>query len=522
MAVSAAPRRRSVAASTVLVMAASALSAVLGFGREIVSAHFYGTRAEMDAFLNASTIPVVLFAVFNGALISALVPTFSEYINTGRPEEARKLGSTVINALLFLIAAVAAFGWLLAPFIVHVIARGFPPAEQGLEVQMVRWLMPSIVATCISGVCTALLNANHRFVASALVQVAANFVTIAIVSALHRELGIFALVLGTLLGLFAQLLVQVPSILRHHLYEFRFDWRHPGIARIWASLIPVAVGSGALQINTGFDRYFASTLHAGSTAAIGYTTKLASLPYLIVAFSIGTVTFPLIAGQFASADLAGVRRSILVALQMVSFITIPSALGLSALAYPIVQTLFQRGAFGPSATALCASLIPFACAPLIALSYGTVLGKACYACKEIRIAVVGSVCSVAINIVLSATLLPILGARGLLLSNGVAGLLLVAFEIALLWRLIDGFEWRPLLSSILRVTFASCVMAGVLLWIEARDFAPAPEPAPRAIYLAFLLAIAALVYIGVARALRVEELAVAVNMITKKFPRASA
>ena len=41
------------------------------------------------------------------------------------------------------------------------------------------------------------------------------------------------------------------------------------------------------------------------------------------------------------------RRSIATGLQMVIFLTLPSALGLCMLAGPIVQTLFERGAFTP-------------------------------------------------------------------------------------------------------------------------------------------------------------------------------
>jgi putative peptidoglycan lipid II flippase len=503
-------------------MAASALSAILGFGREIVTAHYFGTRSEVDAFLNASTVPTVLFGVFNGALVAALVPTFSDYISLGRVEEASKLGSTVLNALLFVTTALAGLGWLLAPYFVPVVAHGFPPAEQALVVEMVRWLMPGIVATSLGGVCAALLNANHRFLATAIICVAANLVTIGVVVALHRDLGIFALVLGSVLGLFAQLLVLIPSMLRHHLYRLALDLRHPGLARTWALLLPVVVGSGAAQINIAFDRYFASTLSAGSTASLGYTTKLTYLPITIVAMAIATVTFPLIAGQFASSNRAGVRRSVSLALRMVSFIVIPCAAGLSALAYPIVLTLFERGAFGPTSTALCAGLVPYACVPLITTSYNTVLVRACYACKEVRSAVAGSSLAVVINIALSATWSPILGARGLLLANGASGLFLLIFLAALFWRLIGGFELKPLLSSFSRIVLASLAMVGVLYWILSAPFAPAATLVSRACYLAGLLAVGAAVYLVAARGLCVEELTITARALMQKFGQRGA
>ncbi len=80
-------------------MGATFASTLLGFMREVVSARYYGTRWEMDTFLAAATIPTILFGVFNGALVSALVPTFSEYIAHREEDEAWRLASTVLNML---------------------------------------------------------------------------------------------------------------------------------------------------------------------------------------------------------------------------------------------------------------------------------------------------------------------------------------------------------------------------------------------------------------------------------------
>jgi putative peptidoglycan lipid II flippase len=500
-------------------MAASVLSTLLGFGREIIIAHYYGTRSELDAFLNASTIPTVLFGVFNGALVAALVPTLSEYITSGRPDEVTRLGSTVINLLLVTTTVLVLLGWFLAPAFVPVIAHGFSPSEQRLVVQMVRWLMPSIVATSLGGVFSALLNANQRFSATALIWAVSNLVTIGVVVTLHVELGIFALVLGSVLGLFAQLVVQLPSVLRDRLYRFDVDLRHPGLMKALATLVPVAVGSGAGQINLAFDRYFASTLAAGSTAGISYATKVAFLPIMVVAGAVATVIFPLIAGQFAALNRSGIRRSISLALRMVSLIVIPSAACLSVLAPPIVQTLFERGAFGPSASAFCSSLLPFACVPLLAISYNSVLGRACYACNEVYLTVASSITAVAINIMLSARLLPVLGARGLLLANGIAGLILLAAQIVILSRLIGGLEWRRFLSSLSRICIASVAMAGVLYWVQKLGFVSSTTLASRASHLVALLAIATIVFVCVARMLRVEELNVVFIKLTEKVMR---
>src|SRR5579883_3171344 len=138
-------------------MGATFASTLLGFLREVVSARYYGTRWEMDTFLAAATIPTILFGVFNGALVSALVPVFSEYITHGQEEEAWKLGNTVLNLLAVVLTACAVVGWFLAPYYVPLIAHGFPAPQMGVAVHMTRELMPSIVAVSLSGVLSAFL-----------------------------------------------------------------------------------------------------------------------------------------------------------------------------------------------------------------------------------------------------------------------------------------------------------------------------------------------------------------------------
>ena len=66
----AAPTRHALARSTLLVMAATLGSALLGFCREVVNAHYFGTQWELDTFLATATIPTMIFGLFNGALVS--------------------------------------------------------------------------------------------------------------------------------------------------------------------------------------------------------------------------------------------------------------------------------------------------------------------------------------------------------------------------------------------------------------------------------------------------------------------
>jgi len=500
-------------------MGATFASTLLGFLREVVSARYYGTRWEMDTFLAAATIPTILFGVFNGALVSALVPTFSEYLAHRKEEEAWRLASTVLNILAIVLTTCAILGYFTARWYVPLIAHGFPAPQMGVAIRMTRWLMPSIVAVSLSGVLSAMLNAYHRFRSAALVGVAVNVVTILCVVFLTHNIGIYALVLGTALGLTAQLLVQVPSFLSIGRYRPIIDLRHPGLRKIWLLLGPIIVGSAAGQLALFFDRFFASTLAPGYIAGMNYATKLVNFPQQIFAAAIATVIFPLLAAQFARENRRGVARSVVTGLRLVNFITIPSVCALIVLAHPMVQALFERGTFQASATDLTASLLPYAAIGLVALAANVVLTRCCFACRETLWPVTISVVTVVVNVLLSMIWLPSLGARGLLLANSLSQSMQAVLLLLVIARLVSGIDWGVLLLSTGKVVLSSLAMLAALGWIGALGVTPEASLASRGWFLFGQIAIGGTVFVAVARMLGVEELDLAWRTIVAKFER---
>jgi putative peptidoglycan lipid II flippase len=505
------------ARSTVFVMAATIGSSLLGFVLQLVNARYFGVSASLDEYLSASQIPVILFGVFNGALVSALVPAFSELVAVGEEESAWRLGSTIFNALFLVLAVLAAIGTFFAPQIVPIVTHGFNAQKIAATVGMTRWLLPTIIATSLSGVVGSMLNAKHHFFAPALTGIVINFVTIVSVVVLNRHLDIYALVIGSVFGLVAQLLLQFAVIVSSGMYRFVLDLRHPGFAKIFGMLGPIVIGSVAGQLALFFVQNFASTLGTGNIAAMNFATKLVGFPQQIFAAAIATVIFPLFAAQFARTDLAGVRRSVVTGLRLVLLVTVPSAIGLSALARPIVATLFQRGKFDSGATDLCASLLPYAASSLVGLAASIVLTRCCFACKETRLTVAISVFTVVLQVALSIVWLPSLGARGLFLANAVSQWLQAALLLALVWRLIGAFDWKTLAIAAARIAACSILMGIGLALGGAFFHHPETSFLTRVVPLVAQLAIGGLVFALAVRLLRVEEVGIAYNLIVRKL-----
>lgn len=511
--------RSALASSTLFVMGASLGGALLGFLREAVNAKYYGTEWQMDTFLAASVIPTILFGVFNGALVAALVPTFSEYLAHQRSEEGWRLGSTIVNLLGLIMLVCAVVGYVLAPVYVPLVAHGFPKPQIEVAIRMTRLLMPSIVCVALAGVLSGILNAFRRFRAAAIVGIVLNLVTIAAVIMLNHRFGIFALVFGTTLGLAAQLVVQVPSFLSLGGYRPVIDLRHPGLKKMLSLFGPFSVAGAAEQTALFFNRFFASALPAGHMAGINYASKLANFPLQIFAVAIATVIYPLLATHFAQENREAVARSAITGLRLVNFITIPSVCALTVLAHPIVQTLFQRGSFGINSVNLTAGLLPYAAAALPGIAASIVLMRCLFACRQAAWPMGSIVCTVILNVILSMTWLPALGARGLLLANAVSQTLLMIALLLLVARLVARVDWGGLLSSALKIGACALVMVVALDWLSSLGVAPQTALAVRACFLFAQIAVGALVFLAVARALALDEFSLAWHAILARFER---
>jgi len=507
-----------VARSTIIVMAATLASMVLGFGREVLSARYFGATGDMDAFLAAAVVPTILFGVFNGALVSALVPIFSEYSVNDREEDAWRLASTLIIWLAVVLTVAAALGAWLAPVYVPWIAR-FQGHRLDEAIAMTRWLMPCIIATSLSGILAAILNAYHRFAATALQGVFANLITIGFVVVGFHRFGIGALVIGTLAGAFVQLAVQVPAFLALHRFRFVVDWTHPGLRRLLLVLGPIAVGSAAGQIALFFDRYFASGLDVGSIAGMNYAVKLVGFPQQIFVAAIATVIFPIFSGQFASKNRPAMRRSIATGLKIVLFLTIPSVLGLCMLAGPIVQTLFERGAFTPTDTVLCATLLPYAAVGLVAVAANIILTRYLFACNAVRATIVISVGTVIVNVLLSIYWLPSLGARGLLLANAVSQTLQTVALSTVVWRLLGGFDLRGIVLAALKVLGCSAAMGLALAVVQIYRGPPEATFISRSTNLVEHMIFGGFLFLVLARIVDSEELDLAIDVLFRRRAR---
>src|SRR6266571_8456784 len=139
--------KKNIARAAGILGSATVLSRVMGMVRDMVVSRLFGAGFATDAFFAAFQIPNMLRRFFaEGALTSAFVPTFSEWLTKKGEEEARELANTCFTLLTIVMAAVTLLGILFSPQIVHLMFPGFrgEPSKLELTVFLNRLMFPYI------------------------------------------------------------------------------------------------------------------------------------------------------------------------------------------------------------------------------------------------------------------------------------------------------------------------------------------------------------------------------------------
>src|SRR5436853_3187259 len=340
-------------------------SRVLGLVREMVFAYFFGASKSFanDAYVIAFRIPNLLRDLFaEGALSSAFVPVFSEYLVKRDEREAFRLSNLVTTALVLILGVLVVLGIIFAGPIVAFIAPGFRdnPAKFDLTVRMTRIMMPFILLVALAAQAMGVLNARDRFgipaLSSALFNVGSiiggvffavlltgghNFARPFASIRENPTEGIIGMAYGVLIGGFFQYPIQWPSLRRAGL-RFRpaIDFSNPGLRTVLRLMGPAIIGGAATQINILINANFASYIPGDGPAAwLNYAFRLMQFPIGIFGVAIATVTLPSVSKSAALNNMDEFRHTIASSIRLALLLTIPSAVGLAVLGRPIIAMI---------------------------------------------------------------------------------------------------------------------------------------------------------------------------------------
>ncbi|MCP4047092.1 MAG: murein biosynthesis integral membrane protein MurJ [Gammaproteobacteria bacterium] len=402
--------------STATVGSATILSRILGFVRDVVLAKMFGASGETDAFFLAFRIPNFMRRLFaEGSFSLAFVPVLSEYRARGDREALRDLIDHVTGTLAAILLVLVSVGIFAAPLVLSIFAPGWVADERpefDLSAGMLRITFPYIMLISLTALSAGILNTFERFLIPALTPVLLNLslIAAALLLADHLEVPVTALAWGVLAAGFAQLLLQIPALIRLGLMPRpRWGWRHCGVRRIMKLMIPTLFGSSVAQVNLLFDSIIATFLVTGSVSWLYYSDRLLEFPLGVLGIALATVILPNLSRKHAQASTAEFSATLDWALRLAVIITVPAAVGLVILSSPILITLFQYDAFQPDDVRMSAfSLIAYSVG-LPAFIAVKVLAPGYYARQDtttpVKIAIAAMVTNMGLNLLFVGLLL---------------------------------------------------------------------------------------------------------------------
>ena len=447
-----------------IVSAGTLASRITGLIRLQVIAYLFGYSQATDAFWLAFSLPNLLRALLaEGALSSSFIPVFSEYCSRRGEKETWELANSIFNLLLIITGCVVIAGVASAPLYLPYLGFGFRnnPGQLSLAIHLTQLMWPFLLFISLAALVMAALNCKGHFSSPAFAPLFFNLSLIACGMLFVPRLGIYSLAVGVVAGGAIQLLVQFPSLIKRGFrYRFMFSLKDEGVRRIFRLMAPAILGSVTLQISVLITRIFATTLPTGSISSLQYAMRLIQFPLGLFPIALSTAIFPRLSSLAAINDMQGVRKAVAMGLRMVSFLLIPSSVGLMMLRKELVTVLFQHGAFSYQDTVMTGEALFFYCIGLCAMGAIMILVRAFYSLQDVVTPLKIFAVSLVLNIVLNILLIGPLKHQGLALATSLSVIFNMGALIFCLKRRLGSIDGLSVLVSVLRIGVTSALMAG--------------------------------------------------------------
>lgn len=538
------PEERHFLRSTALISVFTTLSRVLGLVRDIACAAVFGGGMVWDAFSFAFRVPNLFRRLFGeGALSSAFIPVFTDYLENRDRAEAWRLVWVVATALAGVLLACLLLGEALV-LAIPLLSEVTPRWRLALALTAV--LFPYMIFVCLTAMAGSILQSLRHFAAPALAPVVLNICWIVAVVAVaplvtERMSGrIFVLAAGILVAGVFQLALQLGVLSRLGLpFRPAFDLSHPGLRKIFVTMLPVVLGMAAFQANVFLDGVIAISFAApegketfrlfgtllpypmqiGANSTLYYANRIMQFPLGVFGIALATAIFPTLSSRAAREDWGGYREALTDGLGAVLFIGIPAGVGLIVLGRPAVELLFERGEFSGAMSIRTATVISAYGVGIWAYCAHHVLARAFYSLKDTVTPVKIAAAAVVLNLALNLTLIWWVAEAGLALATALSTAAQSAALYLFLIRRTGPPAQKRLLTTLLKTCAATAGMAAVTLLVLSH-MPPSPSGdvlAIKCLRLLVPMVAGALVYGVLAGALRIPEMELLLSILRRKL-----
>jgi putative peptidoglycan lipid II flippase len=511
-----------------IIMLMVLLSRILGLFRDRLLASLFSVD-ELGIYFAAFRLPNLLFELLiMGALATAFIPVFTNYLAKNEKDEGFTMAGYVIN-LSILVASL-----LIIPLVIFarpisfLLVPGFSEPERQLMISFTRiMLIGQLVPLIIGNFVTGMLQSFQRFLLPALAPIVYNLGIIVGVLLLSKQFGLYAAVWGVVIGAVFYLIIQLPLIWQlGYRHRFKINAKHPGTREVIHLMMPRTLGLAVSQIDTTVDLILASLLGARSITIFTFAQQLQQLPIGLFGTTFAQAALPILSLEGAKKDYIAFKKLLLASLHQILFLVLPASMMLIVLRIPVVRLIFGAARFDWQATVLTGMTLSFFAVSIFAQSIVQLFARGFYALYDTKTPVAIGIVSIVINTVLSIIFvsgfkLPV---WSLAVSTSIANFVNAALLLYYLHKKVGGFDLFALWIPPLKIGIAS-LATGICLYIPLKLFDRLVFDTTRVFDLLLLTGVASFcglsVYIFLAWFLDIEEVATFFRLMqkVKRMPR---
>lgn len=459
-------RQNDILSAAFIMMLAVFLSRFLGLLRDRLLAYFF-TPEELGVYFAAFRIPDMLFSILvMGALTTAFIPVITDYFIKDKREEAFLVASSIINICLGAFFLLSLLVIIFSRNLSLLIAPGFSPEKIKIVSSLTKIMLISQFFFIISNFLTGILQAEKHFIIPAISPILYNLGIIAGTIVFSPFLGIYGPVLGTIIGAFFHLLIQVPAV-KNLGFKYKLIVNFSsGVKRVLRLMIPRTFGLIASQINFTVDNILASLISPSAITIFNFASHLQQVPIGLFGATIAQAALPTLSEEKTKENFDNFVKNLINSIYQIAFLTIPSAVILIVLRIPLVRLVFGAIKFDWLATYKTSLTLTFFSFGIFFQGAIHLLARAFYSLHDSKTPLFISVFSVFINIIFSIIFILSLKLEvwGLAISSVLADILNFTLLFYFLGKRLREEFLKKIFYRILKIIFVSLLM-GVIIYL---------------------------------------------------------
>ena len=486
-----------------------------------------------DTYNLANTAPNILYELVLGGVVTAVfVPVFVELLEKEERAEALRVISAVITVSLLALTLLAIVVVLAAPVIAGFYAgRLEGPAratQQEAITFLLRLFLPQIVLYGVYFLSSGVINAHKRFGPPMWTPIVNNIVLIAVFLVFHELYGTVTLAtvtneqllligLGTTASVAPMGLMLIPYVRRLGSFRPNLGLGHPAVKKL-VRLAPYVLGFvAANQAGYVAIQWLANEQQGGYSAYIS-AFAFFIMPVGLFVWSITTALLPVLSEHATNRRWEGFRQQLSTGVRALGFLMVPTAVVFALLAPLMTRVLLEHGVTTAASTRLVASVLRYFVLGLVQFSIFQLFVRGFYALQDTKTPFIANVLVVIVNVVLAVPFFGWFAVEGIAAAQAIANTFGVVVLGILIARRLGGFGLRAVLDSFWRIGVAAAVM-GVIVWLlgPVLDRVVGDSTLVTAsVTLGVLVGVGGVVYLGMARALKVPELDYVRGLVRKR------